>query len=98
MSYDASDPQQVREAEAKAKDRGEEAKLILQNIMSLPQGRAWLWGLLARCHIYESCFGPDDRTTAFALGERNVGLRLQAEIIEASPTLFMQMLKERAHE
>jgi hypothetical protein len=62
--------------------------------MAEPIGRAWFYDFLSTCHIYQTSFTPNALTMAHAEGERNVGLRLLADLVEASPDLYLQMLKE----
>ena len=63
--------------------------------------RAWYYRQLLNCHIYGSPFDPgrpDTNNTMFRLGEENVGKRLMIQAIDASPDLYMLMLKEHKEE
>lgn len=73
---------------------------VLRKLMHDAPGRAWLYRILEACHIYESPFVPGQAdSTAFKLGEQNVGRRLLAQVTAASGDLYMTMLKEaRAEE
>src|SRR5580765_5047525 len=67
---------------------------LLAKFMSTPDGRAYFHDLLVSCHIFSTSFAPNALSMAFNEGNRNVGLRLAADITEASPDLFLQMLRE----
>jgi hypothetical protein len=62
--------------------------------MAEPSGREYIYDLLASCHIYSTSFAHNALTMAFAEGERNIGLRLGADITEAAPDLYLTMLRE----
>lgn len=66
----------------------------LTRVMSDPQGREYLYDLLASLHIYSTSFSTDALIMAFNEGQRNVGIRLTADIVEAAPDMYLQMLKE----
>lgn len=70
---------------------------LLVKIMSDPLGREYFYDLLASCHVYSTSFGTNALMMAFREGERNVGLRVAADVNEASPDLYLQMLKEAEH-
>lgn len=95
MSYNADDPKQVK----KAKDRAEldEAmKLdVLKNIMGIPAGRKWIYSILERCHIYGNPFVPGQAdSTAFNLGESNIGRIFLADVQAAASEDYLVMLRE----
>lgn len=94
-TYDASDPEQVQKRKSKAGRKRKVEVDVVGALMADRNGRAWLYGLLEMTHIYESCFteGRAD-ATAFLLGERNVGLRILADM-QNYPELFMQLMQER---
>lgn len=96
--FDASDPEQVQKAKSKAGRKRKAEVDVVQALMSSRDGRAWLWGHLVSCHIYEACFheGRPD-ATAFQLGERNVGLKILADM-NRYPDLMMVMMQERLND
>jgi len=70
----------------------------LARLMEDPAGRRWVRNTLAACHVWDTSFATNAIRMAFLEGERNQGLRLQAEIAEAAPDLFIEMLKEHGSE
>lgn len=66
----------------------------LTRVMSDPAGREYLYDLLASLHIYSTSFSTDPLIMAFNEGQRNVGIRLTADLVEAAPDMYLQMLKE----
>ena len=46
-SYDASDVVQVNSRQRRAKRKAKQDDIVLQTLLSTPDGRAWMFGLLA---------------------------------------------------
>jgi len=95
MGYDANDEKQVKKARKQAEfDKALELDVI-RGIMKTPAGRKWIYGKLERCHIYGNCFvaGESD-STAFRLGESNIGRMFLADVQEACPSEYLTMLQE----
>ena len=70
----------------------------LARLMDDPAGRRWVRNTLAACHVWDTSFATNAVRMAFLEGERNQGLRLQAEVMEAAPDQFIEMLKEHGSE
>lgn len=51
--------------------------------------------VLEACHIFASSHTGNALNTAFAEGERNIGLRLLNGIMAAAPDQYVQMMRER---
>ena len=98
-TYDAANPAAEDNARRDAARHAREDADTLRLLMQRKQGRAWLYRKLEACHIYASTFAPGQAdVTAFQLGEENVGKRIMLEAIDASPDLYMKMLKEQQDE
>lgn len=65
----------------------------LARILSTVDGRKLHWDIFARCHMFETSF-TGNNTTFFNEGERNVALRLLADIMKVAPLSFIEMWKE----
>jgi hypothetical protein len=85
--------QQDRERRVRRRDQ----LALLGKVMSDPIGREYFYDLLASCHVYSSSFGTNALAMAFREGERNVGIRIGADLTEASPDRYLDMLKEADH-
>ena len=95
MGYDASDEKQVAKARKQAEfDKALELDVI-RGIMKSPAGRKWIYGKLERCHIYGNPFvaGEPD-STAFRLGEANIGRMFLADVQEAASEDYLVMIRE----
>jgi hypothetical protein len=68
---------------------------MLREIMGSNEGRAWFYKILSLCHVYQTSFSPNALAMAFAEGERSVGLRLMADLVEAAPAKYLEMLAEQ---
>ena len=95
MSYNAAERKDVREAAKAARLHDSNRLEIVRGIMSLPAGRHYIYSLLASCHVFASTFSGNALQSAFSEGERNVGLRLLADIMSACPERYLLMIQER---
>ena len=92
--YNASNRKDIREAE-KAARQAELARITyLQAAMSTQQGRAWFYDLLEFCHLFNDPFTGQALHEAYLKGERNVGLRIFADIVAHCPDSYLQMMRE----
>lgn len=66
-----------------------------KQLMTAPHGRRFISELLDHCRIFSASYGPDDRTTSFNEGRRNVGLKILADINDICPELYGLMTEER---
>lgn len=95
MSDDHSDRAQIRSARREARVKRRDQLALLGRLMAEPHGREFFYDLLSACHMFNTSFATNALQMAFREGERNVGLRLTADITEAAPDQFLLMLKER---
>lgn len=97
--FDASDPAaQANAARDVARKRRDDLD-VLRKLMFDKKGRAFLYRRLESCHIYGSTFaGESSHVSAFNQGQENVGKQLMLDAIEASPDLYVQMVKEQREE
>jgi hypothetical protein len=92
--YNASDRKQIRAAE-KAAQRADFAKIeFLKSCLSQSGGRQWFWDLLEACHMWADPFTGNPYQEAFLKGERNVGLRIFADIAQHCPDQYISMMRE----
>lgn len=92
--YDASDPVQVKERRRRLKVIEKQRGDYIRSVMNVRQGRAWLYEILEMCHVFKTSFSSDAATMAFSEGERNVGLKMMADIMQHAPDMYAMMLKE----
>lgn len=67
-------------------------------LMSLVQGRRFMWRLLEDAGVFRTSFSTDALSTAFKEGWRNQGLKLINLINEHCPKQYQQMLREQKSE
>lgn len=83
----------IRRKESLDKIRERERLEGLARILATPDGRKLHWDIFKRCHMFETSF-TGNNTTFFNEGERNVALRLLADIMQIAPLAFIEMWKE----
>jgi hypothetical protein len=91
---DLSDPLDVRKRNREVAVAAKRRQEMVMAIMSMPQGREFVWEVLEWCRPFVNPFKYDALATAFACGEMNIGQRLIAAIQPACPDLYMQMTTE----
>lgn len=72
--------------------------LAVSNLIRTPEGRAFMWRFLQRARTHVNIFDNDPIKHAFNAGSRDMGLWLEAEIKDASPDLYIKMIKEQTNE
>lgn len=69
---------------------------MLQAIMQHKEGRKWMYWLLGECHVFAPVFDKNALVMAHSEGERNVGLKILAELQSNHEMIgyYNQMLSE----
>jgi hypothetical protein len=91
---DVSDRTQVRAARRSAAVEEREEGERLAAFLVHPVARRWMWRLLENCHTFGTSFSDNPFRTAFQEGERNVGIRVLADIMRYCPTQYSVMMQE----
>lgn len=94
MQHDSSDTRGLREARKLARIAENERRQVIVNLLSSPQGRAYMHDRLVRAHVFSSSFADSPYRTAFCEGERNVGLQDLADITHYAPDQYIRMMRE----
>ena len=96
-----TDPTDLQAQADEAASEQEAAKLARQQqtedlkwLMAHPQGRRIVTRIFERTGIRRTPFNTNGSTMAFNAGAQNVGLWLEAEILETSFDGYMKLLKE----
>ena len=95
MTYDGSNRKQVREKEKAAALADSNRIATTRQIMGTIFGRAWMYDLLDRCHLFHTPFvsgAPD--ATAFNCGNQNVGLQIFSDVVTHCSTEYILMMQE----
>lgn len=67
----------------------------LRWVLSTPQGRRFLWGLMADCRVFNDRFYSDERQSEYMKGRRIIGQDLFHDILEAEPNSYLKMQQEQ---
>jgi len=94
MTYDASSRKDIRAAEKASERLANDRLQFLRAALDTREGRAWFYHFLADCHLFSDPFTGDALREAYTKGERNVGLRIFAEIITHCPDQYILMVKD----
>jgi hypothetical protein len=89
----AADANQVENAKQKERSRREQELNDVRWVLSDRRGRRWFWAKLNECGVFKTSFDGSSRTY-FNEGERNVGLKLLADVNDADPKAYVTMLLE----
>jgi len=80
-------------AEQQAARQQRQHLMDIDQVLSTPAGQRVIWVLLERTGVMRSSFHSDPLVMAMQEGQRNIGLRLTAEILEACPEKYINLLK-----
>jgi hypothetical protein len=69
-------------------------KSDLRAVLATDAGRRYVWYLLGQTGLYRTSFATHSNQMSFNEGQRNVGLKLQAEVIEVDPSAYLKMINE----
>lgn len=96
-AYDYTDPEQEKQRAAAGSLKDDRAREVEAAILSTPQGREWLWGVLSGLHVFEQrlAMTGSDRENDFYAGEREGGIRLMRRFARIAPQNFARMFVEQ---
>lgn len=92
--YNAAERRHVREAAKVVRIDASLDREVVVAIMQHSNGRRWMWNRLEACHIFAPSHSGNALNTAFAEGERNIGLMFLADIMAHCPEQYIQMARE----
>jgi hypothetical protein len=89
-----ANPQEVKEQAKKQKSARDREVDDVFFLLGTPQGRRFIWRYLEQCGLFASSFHHSGSQMYFNEGQRNVGLRLLADVNEANPAAYVTMMQE----
>lgn len=93
--YDASDPATVNLARKKSGRKKIKNQQFITAIMNVPEGREWMYDLIAHCNPLGNPVMPGDtHLTYHNIGAANIGKKLLQDINEAAPKSYILMMEE----
>lgn len=69
----------------------------LECLLNMPEGRAFIWAVLAQTKIYDETFSGNS-ADIFEKGRRSVGLWLIAQMTDLDPTAYPRLLLDVARQ
>jgi hypothetical protein len=81
---------------AKAREIRRKELEDLRWLVAHPQGRRIAARILERAGVHRTSFNHSGSVMAFNEGQRNIGLFVQSELLEAAPEGYFKILKEYA--
>ena len=92
--YDASNERHIAIIRRSAKALEGAHDGLVNYIMGLVDGRAFVHDLLTYCHVFDQPFSTDPYSTAFGCGQLDVGQVLLRQIVRVCPDSYVQMTRE----
>ena len=92
-----SDAEVTRVIDLRAKRLQEREQGDIRKVLSLPEGRRFVWKLMSDAGVFRSSFTGNSQTF-FNEGQRNMGLVILNQVMTAKPDAFTQMQAEAASE
>ena len=93
----AADVDQIKKGAKNDKTKRQIEVDDMRVILSTRQGRRFIWRHMSNAGIFQSCF-TGNSATFFNEGRRDIGLKILAEVQEASPDSYLLMMKEARNE
>lgn len=99
MSRDPTDIEGEEAAQVAGRKVRENAAATAEDdlrwLLSSDRGRRVIWQILELTHLFQPSYAPGDTEMTFVReGERNIGLKLQADLARADKPAFAKMLQE----
>ena len=94
MSNDISDPNKVKRAELKEKDKRKQELNDLRTVLSSVSGRRIMWRLLEECKTFNTVFADKHSVMSYMSGQQDLGHFIMSEIIAADPNLMIRLMKD----
>jgi hypothetical protein len=77
-----------------AQPKGRKQELLdIDALMSTPAGARFIWRLLTLSGVFRSSFSSDALVMAMNEGQRNMGLRLLGDVMQACPDKYLNMMR-----
>lgn len=92
--YSAANRKDIRSAEKVQKAIEASRQSVLVGLMSTTEGRAYIWGDLEYCRVFEDPFSGEALAEAFTKGIRTVGLKKLTELMSYCPDQFILAMRE----
>lgn len=89
----AADEDQIKEAKKKAGLERRQELSDLREVLALAGGRRLIWRYLSMCGVYRLSYALN-AGIYFAEGQRDIGLKLMADIMEANDEALILMMRE----
>lgn len=93
LTKNAGSEEAVKNAARKERDIAERERNDVCMVLSTKQGRRFVWKYLEFCGVFRSTWEASARIH-FNEGMRNVGLKLLADVNNAQPEAYLQMMRE----
>lgn len=92
--FDSGDPKHVAKRQSRAEAEAMRKKSDWLAVLSMPEGRRVMYGLLGSFGLYKDTFNTNALAMANVSGMRKAGLILLAEIEAADPMAYILMQQE----
>lgn len=96
--YETDTERGRRELEAASRRKRERELGDMRKLLSIPEGRRFLWRLLSDAKVFAASYAGEAPSTFFNEGKRDIGIKVLQEILAAKPDAFSQMQREAAAE
>jgi len=84
-----------KETDAKRKKRRLRELADLRKILSIPEGRRFIWRMWGECHTFRSPYvNKDTNHTHILIGKQDIGFLILDEVNKAKPDAYSQMRAE----
>jgi hypothetical protein len=93
MLKNAADEQQVKEATRLGRRTREKELDDVRAVLDTGAGLRFVWRILNEAGVFMTSFTGEAPSTFFNEGRREMGLRVLADLIDAKPDAYLQMIQ-----
>lgn len=93
LVQNAANVDQVKRAENKVLNGRDRELRDVADLLAMPAGRRFIWRYLSECGVFRTSWEASAKIH-FNEGMRNIGLMMLADVNEANPDGYIQMMKE----
>lgn len=98
MNGAVNTPEKLKQAQIKQREDNRRRESVVRAVMSIPEGRAFVWGLLADTQLFHGGYVGDPQRLQWLCARRDLGLKIFNEVNSVCPELFKLAQEENKPE
>lgn len=93
-NFDEQDDEKIEEDQRRKKIQADLERQQMQQVLSMPQGRAVFWRLLSRLNLFSTSMNASGSVMYFNEGRKSVAYDILNDWLDANEETFYRTMKE----